>query len=135
MFRIFLILLFFDPDFVIGQDSKRIYGLTIAGLQPGDTLQKAIFYASPYIAEAVDDLGFEVLLRRRFIKRYSITLYSNDSIVFSKTKVAGSRFSEEVLTHVKSDSNLIRLEVFDLSIKQEGKRVRIIKGPIVFFLK
>ena len=135
MYRIVLVLIIFYSKLTFGQNSERVYALTIAGHQPGDTLQKAVLRANPYIAESIDDFGFEILLRGKNIKHYSVNLYVDDSILFSETKVIGFNFPKELLAQVKSTNRLLRLEISNLFIKHIGKPVRIVKGPIVFYLR
>lgn len=135
MHQALLFLLLFSCGLVLGQAPNPRYTLTIAGYQPGDTMAKDVFHNSPYIAEAVDDFGFDVVLRHKYIQRYSINLYLKDSLVVTQKRVTGCKFSKDVLKFVENSHSLCKVEIIDLVLKREGEQERLVKGPTVFFLK
>jgi len=130
------ILVVLTCNFAAAQNHEPVYALTVGNYPPGDTLFKQVLLHYPYIAEAVDKFGFEILMRTKFIQRHSARIFSGDSLLLSKMQVPGSKFSDDLIQLIQSNSKCcLKLEIFDVVVKRDGELERKSKKRLVYYIR
>lgn len=135
MHRMLFFIFFFISLFSNGQNNDRDYDITIAGYSNKDTISKAILLASGYIAEAVDDFGFEIVLRGKYIVKYSIKLFNADTLLIQQNAVKGPFLTKEMLLAVRELKGIYRLEISDVWLKKRNLLRKHPLGKIIYFIR
>lgn len=135
MSRLLLLLLLIVSGPAFAQAGGRSYPLTLCGVGAGDTVRRGSFRESPFFAEAVDDYGFEIYERTKYIRHYSVRLLAGDSLLCSETNHAGCYFSEALQNAVRRSTTVLRIELSAVRLRQGKGRAWEIKGPVVFYLR
>jgi hypothetical protein len=135
MYQISFFIFLFLSQVSFGQNNDRDYEITIAGYQHLDTIPKQVMLSSAYIAEAVDDFGFEIVLRGKYIVKYSIKLFNEDSLLIQQNVVKGSHLTKEVLLAIRSLKGIYKIEISDVWLNKKNVLRKHPFEELIYFIR